>query len=148
MSEGLVKDSMTSPVITIASDTPLSEARKLMTDNKVRRLPVVDNDKLVGIVSFTDILEAKLVTAQEVNIWDLSQQVLGMLVKDVMSNEVKSVSQEDSISHAARLMLENKVSGLPVTENDKVIGMITESDLFRLLALEGRYLSLHHMQHA
>jgi len=146
MSEGLVKDSMTAPVISISSETALSDARKIMTEKKVRRLPVVDGDKLVGIVSFTDVLEAKLATAESLNIWELSQQVLTMQVKDVMTTEVRSVEQDATISDAARVMLEQKVSGIPVTDNGKLVGMITESDLFRLIALEGRYLSLHHQK--
>jgi len=146
MSEGLVKDSMTAPVISISSETALSDARKIMTEKKVRRLPVVDGDKLVGIVSFTDVLEAKLATAESLNIWELSQQVLTMQVKDVMTTEVRSVEQDATISDAARVMLEQKVSGIPVTDNGKLVGMITESDLFRLIAFEGRYLSLHHQK--
>jgi len=144
MSEGLVKDSMTAPVVSISSETGLSDARKVMTESGVRRLPVVDGDKLVGIISFTDVLEAKLVTAQSLNIWELNQQVLAMQVKDVMTSDVCSIDQDATISDAARIMLEQKVSGVPVTDNGKLVGMITESDLFRLIALEGRYLSLHH----
>ena len=135
---------MTTHVISISSDTLLSDARKIMTEKKVRRLPVVDNDELVGIVSFTDVLEAKLATDESLNIWELSQQVLTMQVKDVMTAEVRSVEQDATISDAARMMLEQKVSGIPVTDSGKLVGMITESDLFRLIALEGRYLSLHH----
>jgi len=146
MSEGLVKNSMTAPVISISSDSGLSDARKIMTEKKVRRLPVVDNDKLVGIVSFTDVLEAKLATASSLNVWELSQQVLTMQVKDVMSTEVLSIEQDATIADAARVMLEQKVSGVPITNNGKLVGIITESDLFRLLAFEGRYLSLHHQR--
>jgi len=144
MSEGLVKDTMTAPVVSISSEAGLSDARKVMTDSKVRRLPVVDGDKLVGIISFTDVLEAKLTTAESLNIWELNQQVLSMRVKDVMTSDVCSVDQNATITDAAKVMLEKKVSGIPVTDNGKLVGMITESDLFRLIALEGRYLSLHH----
>lgn len=146
MSEGLVKDSMTTPVISVSSDTNLSDARHVMTDKRVRRLPVVDNEKLVGIISFTDVLEAKLTGESSLNIWDLSQKVLSLEVKDVMTANVLSVDQSATIADAARIMLEQKVSGLPVTDNGKLVGMITESDLFRLIALEGRYLSLHHQR--
>ena len=146
MSEGLVKDSMTAPVISISSETGLSDARKIMTDKKVRRLPVVEGDKLVGIVSFTDVLEAKLATSTTMNVWELSQQVLNLQVKDVMSTDVFSIDQGATIADAARVMLEQKVSGAPVTGNGKLVGIITESDLFRLLAFEGRYLSLHHQR--
>jgi acetoin utilization protein AcuB len=146
MSEGLVKDCMTAPVISISSETVLSDARKIMTNKKVRRLPVVDNDKLVGIVSFTDVLEAKLATVETLNIWELSQQVLTMQVKDVMTAGVLSVEQDATLADAAKIMLEQKISGIPVTDNGKLVGMITESDLFRLMALEGQYLSLHHQK--
>jgi len=146
MSEGLVKDSMTTPVVSVSSDTSLSDARQVMTDNRVRRLPVVDNEKLVGIVSFTDVLEAKLTGESSLNIWELSQKVLSLKVKDVMTANVLSVEQSATIADAARVMLEQKVSGVPVTDNGKLVGMITESDLFRLIALEGRYLSLHHQR--
>lgn len=146
MSDGLVKDSMTSPVVSISSDIGLSDARKIMTEKKVRRLPVVDNGELVGIVSFTDVLEAKLATSTTMNVWELSQLVLDMKVKDVMATEVSAIDQNATIADAARLMLEQKISGLPVTENGKLVGMITESDLFRLLSIEGMYLSIHQKQ--
>ena len=146
MSDGLVKDSMTSPVISISSDTGLSDARKIMTEKKVRRLPVVDNGELVGIVSFTDVLEAKLATSTTMNVWELSQLVLDMQVKDVMATDVSVIDHHATIADAARLMLEQKISGLPVTENGKLVGMITESDLFRLLSIEGMYLSIHQKQ--
>ena len=143
MSEGLVKESMTSPVTSISSDTSLSEARKIMTAKNIRRLPVVDNDVLVGIVSFTDVLQAKLAKSTTMDILDLSQQVLTMQVADVMSKQVISIEQTATIAEVAAIMLEKKISGVPVTDNCKLVGMITESDLFRLLAIEGRYLSIH-----
>lgn len=146
MSDGLIKDSMTTPVISISSEAGLSEARKIMTESKVRRLPVVDNGELVGIVSFTDVLEAKLAASTTMNVWELSQLVLDMKVKDVMAADIQTIDQNETIADAARMMLEQKISGLPVTENGDLVGMITESDLFRLLSIEGMYLSIHQKQ--
>lgn len=146
MSDGLIKDSMTTPVLSISSETGLSDARKMMTESKVRRLPVVDNGELVGIVSFTDVLEAKLATSTTMNVWELSQLVLDMKVKDVMATDIQTIDQNETIADAARMMLEQKISGLPVTENGALVGMITESDLFRLLSIEGMYLSIHQKQ--
>lgn len=146
MSDGLIKDSMTTPVVSISSETGLSDARKMMTESKVRRLPVVDNGELVGIVSFTDVLEAKLATSTTMNVWELSQLVLDMKVKDVMATDIQTIDQNETIADAARMMLEQKISGLPVTENGALVGMITESDLFRLLSIEGMYLSIHQKQ--
>lgn len=146
MSDGLIKDSMTTPVLSISSETGLSDARKMMTESKVRRLPVVDNGELVGIVSFTDVLEAKLATSTTMNVWELSQLVLDMKVKDVMATDILTIDQNETIADAARMMLEQKISGVPVTEEGKLVGMITESDLFRLLSIEGMYLSIHQKQ--
>lgn len=147
MKNETVKDYMTSPVITISGGTELSEARKIMTDRRVRRLPVVDGDKLVGIISFTDVLEAKPAVTMPLSFWDLSQQIANMKVKDIMVAEVFSINQNATLAEAARMMLEHCFSGIPVTEGGKLIGMITESDIFRALASEGGYLSVRLQNH-
>ena len=142
MNNELIKDYMTSPVISISPDVGLSEARKIMIDRKIRRLPVVEGGKLVGIISFTDVLEAKPNSVLPMSFWEWSQQVANMVVRDIMVTEVFSISQNATIADAARMMLEHCFSGIPVTVNGKLIGMITESDIFRILASEGRYLSV------
>lgn len=146
MKNELIKDYMTSPVISISPELELSEARKIMMDRKIRRLPVVENDKLIGIISFTDLLEAKPDSDTPLSFWELSQQVMRMKVRDIMATEVFSINQNASISEAARMMLEHNFSGIPVTVNGKLIGMITESDIFRILASDGRYLSVRRQQ--
>lgn len=136
MNQGLVKDHMTSPVVSISSDTGLSEAHKIMADNKVRRLPVVENNKLVGIISLNDVLEAKPSDASSLSIWELNYLVANLKIKDIMCSTVFSLSPDATIADAARMMLDKKFSGIPVTENDELIGIITESDIFRMLAAE------------
>jgi CBS domain-containing protein len=136
MSKGLVKDHMTTPVISISSDTDLSEAHKIMAENKVRRLPIVDNNKLVGIVSLNDVLEAKPSSASSLSIWELNYLVAQLKIKDIMCSNVFSLSPDSTIADAARMMLDKKFSGIPVTENGNVVGIITESDIFRMLAAE------------
>lgn len=136
MNKGLVKDHMTSPVVSISSDTGLSEAHKIMADNKVRRLPVVENNKLVGIISLNDVLEAKPSDASSLSIWELNYLVANLKIKDIMCSTVFSLSPDATIGDAARMMLDKKFSGIPVTENDALVGIITESDIFRMLAAE------------
>lgn len=134
MNKELVKSHMTSPVISISSDTNLSEAHKAMADNKVRRLPIVENGKLVGIVSLNDVLEAKPSAASSLSVWELNYLVANLKIKDIMCANVFSISPDATVGEAAKMMLEKKFSGIPVTENDKLIGIITESDIFRMLA--------------
>lgn len=134
MNTQLVKDHMTSPVISISADTNLAETHNKMADNKVRRLPVVDGDRLVGIVSLNDVLEAKPSDASSLSIWELNYLVANLKIKDIMCSKVFSIAPDATIGDAARMMLDKKFSGIPVTENDKLIGIITESDIFRMLA--------------
>ncbi|EGG99226.1 putative signal transduction protein [gamma proteobacterium IMCC2047] len=105
-----------------------------MADNKVRRLPIVENGKLVGIVSLNDVLEAKPSAASSLSVWELNYLVANLKIKDIMCANVFSISPDATVGEAAKMMLEKKFSGIPVTENDKLIGIITESDIFRMLA--------------
>lgn len=134
MNTELVKNHMTSPVISISADTNLAETHKIMADSKVRRLPVVDGDRLVGIVSLNDVLEAKPSDASSLSIWELNYLVANLKIKDIMCSEVFSIAPDATIGDAARMMLDKKFSGIPVTENGKLVGIITESDIFRMLA--------------
>jgi acetoin utilization protein AcuB len=129
-----VKDWMTSPVISIAPNTPINAAHQMMVDKGIRRLVVANDGKLLGIVTRGDIREAKPSDATTLSIWELNYLLAQLTVDKVMTRKVLTLHPEDSISKAAQLMLENKVSGLPVVDGDNhLIGMITESDIFRML---------------
>lgn len=138
MKTELVKNWMTHDVITVTPSTPLAIARNLMKKNKIRRLPVLDDDgKLVGVITLWDIHETKPVDIDSLSIWDLHGVMSGLYVSGGMTPDPVSVSPGDTIGHAAFLMNQNKVSGLPVVdENQRVIGIITESDIFRLVIRE------------
>jgi len=130
----LVKDWMTGDVITVASDMSLTEAHHLMTDNKIRRLPVVKNDHLVGIVTRGDVRGAKPSDATSLTIWEINHLISKLKLKDIMAPNPISISPDATLAEAAQLMLDNKISGLPVVDsNQKVIGIITESDIFRMV---------------
>jgi CBS domain-containing protein len=137
MEKELVKDWMTREVITINPDMTLPEAHRLMTDHKIRRLPVIENGRLVGIVTLGDVREAEPSSATSLSIWEVNYLLAKLKIGEIMTSKPITIAAEETIGEAARLMLEKKVSGLPVVdEKQHVIGIITESDIFRLVVQE------------
>lgn len=137
MKRELVQNWMTTEVITATPDTALPEAHKLMTDYSIRRLPVEKNGKLVGIVTRGDVREAEPSDATSLSIWEVNYLLSKLKIEQIMTRNPLTISPEATIGKAARLMLDNKVSGLPVVdEQGKVVGIITESDIFRLVVQE------------
>lgn len=129
-----VKEWMTSPVLTVAPATSISTAHQMMKEYGVRRLVVVDKNKIVGIITIGDVREASPSDASTLSIWELNYLWAQLTVEKVMSSKVLFVRPEDPIAEAARLMLEQKISGLPVIDQqERLVGMITESDIFRML---------------
>ena len=134
MKQELVKNWMTQEVITITPETTLPEAHRLMTDHQIRRLPVLKNERLVGIVTLGDVREAEPSDATSLSIWEMNYLLAKLNIETVMTSNPLTISSEATISDAARLMLEHKVSGLPVVDQaGQVVGIITESDIFRLV---------------
>lgn len=139
MKQELVKDWMTREVITITPNTTLPEAHRLMTDKKIRRLPVVENDRLVGIVTLGDVREAEPSDATSLSIWEINYLLAKLKVGKIMTRNPITIYANDTLGEAAWLMLTKKVSGLPVVDSKhRVIGIITESDIFRLVVQEWR----------
>jgi CBS domain-containing protein len=129
-----VSEWMNSPVVSVEPTTPISSAHQIMKQNRIRRLVVMDDDQLVGIVTIGDIREASPSDATTLSIWELNYLWAQLTVEKVMSRKVLSVAPSVSIVEAARIMLESKVSGVPVVDEDKnLVGIITESDIFRML---------------
>jgi acetoin utilization protein AcuB len=133
----LVQDWMTHDPITIDPQTTLPEASRLMKECSIRRLPVVDNGRLVGIVTLGDLREASPSQATSLSIYELNYLLSRLTVGEIMTREPISIAPDTSIEAAARLMLEHKIGSLPVVDANKVVGIITESDIFRLLVTEG-----------
>jgi CBS domain-containing protein len=129
-----VREWMTSPVISVTPDTPIGDAHKLMKEKKIRRLPVVRHDKLDGIVTIGDVREASPSDATSLSIWELNYLWGRLTVEGVMTRNVITVNPDTTIIDAAKLMLDHKISGLPVVDSDgRLVGMLTESDIFRML---------------
>ena len=129
----LVGERMTRDPIVIHDDTPLDEAMKIMRDNKVRRLPVL-NEKgaLVGIVSERDLLYASPSPATSLSVYELHYLLSRIRVADVMVTEVITVTEDTPLEEAARIMADNKIGGLPVVSDGELVGIITETDLFKI----------------
>jgi len=129
----LVKERMTRHPITINPDTSLHEALRIMRDEKVRRLPVLDKQgKLVGIVVEADLLHASPSPATTLSVYELNYLVARIKVEDLMSREVVTIEEDCPLEEAARIMVDNDIAGLPVMRGDTLVGMITESDLFKI----------------
>ncbi|MCZ7674529.1 MAG: CBS domain-containing protein [Chloroflexi bacterium] len=130
----LVKNRMSTPVITVGPDVPIMDALNTMKINKIRRMPVVDDkDALLGIISDKDLLNAGPSDATSLSVWEINYLVAKITVKKVMTKKVLAVREDTPIEEAARIMVDNKVGGLPVMDGKKIVGMITESDLFKIL---------------
>jgi acetoin utilization protein AcuB len=128
----LVGERMSHPVITIPPEMPVMEALSLMKREHIRRTPVLKDGKIVGIVSDKDLLNASPSPATSLSIWEINHLISKIRIHDVMTKEVLSVNEDTPIEEAARIMADNKIGGLPVMCGERVVGIITETDLFRI----------------
>ena len=128
----LVGERMSRPVISITRDMPIHDALALFKKEKIRRAPVLKDGKLIGIISDKDLLNASPSQATSLSVWEMNYMLSKITVKEVMTREVLTVQADTPIEEAARLMADNKIGGVPVMKADKVVGMITETDLFKI----------------
>jgi CBS domain-containing protein len=133
MESELVRDWMTTNPIIISSNCTLPEAYWLMVNNKIRRLPVVDQDTLVGIVTLDDLRGKIPATLIGMDPLRASDMLTKLPIRHVMSENPKTIPVDATLVEAARLMLVFKISALPVMDGTRLVGIITESDIFRAL---------------
>lgn len=131
----LVKKWMTSPITTITADTRLSEARKIIADKNIHALPVMKDDKLTGIITRRGLLRLDLSTLAN-EAWNTKVDIKDEKVGDVMTVSPLTILSESLIAKAARIMLENKITTLPVMENKKLVGILTNYDILKFLLSE------------
>ncbi len=137
----LVAERMTHTPITITPDVSVPDALRLMRDKKIRRLPVLDaHGALVGIVSDKDLLLVAPSPATTLAIWEITDLLSKLKIEKVMTRNVITVAEDTPLEEAARIMADHKIGGLPVMRAGRLVGIITETDLFKafLQMLGGR----------
>jgi CBS domain-containing protein len=125
---------MTADVVTVARNDELTIAEDIMAMKRVRHLPVVEDGRLVGILSQRDLFKAALSTAMGFGEKARKEFLKTVSVKEVMTEEVFSIDPDSDVKAAARQMLDRRVGCLPVVEKGKLVGVITETDLLRVVA--------------
>jgi len=131
----LVRDWMAREVITAGPTTSVLEAGQLMVERAIRRLPVLEDGQLVGIVTYGDVRGARSSSAAGLDIWELSFRLSHLTVREIMTPNPVTISPDETIGRAAQLMLKYMIGGLPVLDSaGQLAGIITESDIFRLVA--------------
>lgn len=127
-----VGERMSHPVISVTPETPIHDALAMFKKEHIRRAPVMKGGKMVGIVSERDLLNASPSPVTTLSVWEMNYLLSKVKVAQVMKKDVKTVDFETPIEEAARVMADSKIGGLPVMRSGKVVGMITETDLFKL----------------
>jgi acetoin utilization protein AcuB len=127
-----VGERMSHPVISVAPETPVHDALAMFKKDHIRRAPVIKDGKLLGIVTENDLLNASPSPATTLSVWEMNYLMSKVTVKQVMSKKVKSIEVDTPIEEAARIMTDASIGGMPVTREGKIVGMITETDLFKV----------------
>ena len=135
INNGLIRQWMSSPVVTVSPDTSLTEAREILSEEHIRALPVVKNRKLVGIITRRGLLRVDLSFLID-DSWHAKTNLDDEKVSDVMTKNPLTVRPEAQVPKAARIMLENKITALPVLEKDHLVGILTNSDFLRFIIEE------------
>jgi acetoin utilization protein AcuB len=129
----LVRERMSAQPVTITSDVPITEALRVMRQNQVRRLPVLDEDgRLMGIVSEKDLLYASPSPATSLSIYEMHYMLSRLKVTELMTADPITTTPDALLEEAAIIMADNKIGGLPVVEDGNLVGIITETDVFKV----------------
>ena len=128
-----IRDIMSTNVVAVSEDTSIHDARKIMKAHKIRRLPVLKKDKLVGLVTERMLLEASPSPATALSIHELHYLLAKMTVKDIMVRNPFTISPDMPAEEALQLGQEKGFGAFPVVEDDKLVGIATESDIVRIM---------------
>jgi CBS domain-containing protein len=128
-----VKEIMSKDLITVSPTERIVHARRQMIDSHVGRVPVVDDEDLVGMITSKDLMRAFIDFRKKVPEKYQKSQIKELLVEDIMSVNPKVTSKDATISEVAKIMIETGYNGLPVVEDGNVVGIITQTDILRLI---------------
>ena len=129
----LIKDWMATAVLTVDANTSVMRATRIMKENNIRRLPVLSQGKLVGIVTDRDLKDASPSTTSEIDLHEMYYLLAEMKVKDVMTDKCICLRADDTLEKAALVMLKEKISGVMILDNDgdSLVGLLSETDILR-----------------
>lgn len=149
MAELKARDIMSKDIVTVSPDTPVKEAAKMMSDSRVGGLPVLEKEKLVGVVTEKDLImqDVRLHFPTYLHFLDgyiylgslrkferQLRQAVGAKVKDVMSQDLVVVKPDDSVEEVATLLVERGISRVPVMEGERLVGVVTKRDIVKSLS--------------
>lgn len=133
MATPIVREHMTPNPITIDQTVAVAKAHRIMQENGVRHLPIVHENRLVGIVTLSDILEASAPDSKRFDLFKPSYMLATLPMEELMTPDPVTISPDDTVLEAADLMFQHDIGSLPVVEENNVIGIITETDIFHLV---------------
>jgi acetoin utilization protein AcuB len=138
-----VRDLMTQSLITVSPGTSVTEAKAMMSKDRIRHLLVTDGGKLVGLVTDRDIRLNLASPATSLSVWELNYLLARLTVGDVMTKSLITIAPDRDAGEAARMMLEHRIGALPVLDGTRLVGILTETDIVRAFA-ESRATALTH----
>jgi acetoin utilization protein AcuB len=128
----LIKDWMATAVLTVDANTSVMRATRIMKENNIRRLPVLSQGKLAGVVTDRDLKEASPSSTSDMDIHEMYYLLSEMKIKDVMTDKCISLHQNDTLEKAALIMLKEKISGVMILDGeDNLVGLLSETDILR-----------------
>jgi CBS domain-containing protein len=133
-----VRDLMTTKPITVDPEMPMLDARQRMTEARIRHLIVTEGSRVAGIVTDRDIRLNLPSPATSLSVWEINALLARLTVGEVMSRAVIVIDADRPAADAARLMIEHKIGALPVLDGGRLVGIVTESDFVRAVAVAGR----------
>jgi len=125
-----IRDIMATNVVTISSSTSIAEARRIMEVHHIRRLPVVDKGKLLGMVTGSKLEKVSPSKATSLSVWELSYLLEKTTVKEIMERDVITISPDMTVEEAVALAQSSKVGSVVVVEDGRVVGIVTTNDIF------------------
>jgi acetoin utilization protein AcuB len=128
-----IRDIMSTNVVTVDEKTSIHDAKKIMEAHKIRRLPVMKKDKLVGLVTKHMLLEAAPSPATSLSIWELHYLLSKMTVKEIMVKNPFTISPDMPVEEALQLGQDKGFGAVPVVEDGRLVGVATESDIVRMM---------------
>lgn len=128
-----VKDFMTADPVVVTPETPVQDALKLMKTNGFGRLPVVSKNRLVGIVTEADLMKVSPSPATTLSVYEINYLISKIKVSEAMTKDPVTVSPDDTVESAVLTMRDNNIGGVPVMDGERLVGIVTESNVFEAL---------------